>query len=38
MHGAKKVIVIERDARCLPALQEIAAHYPGRLEIIEAMR
>ena len=35
MHGAKKVIVIERDARCLPALQEIAAHYPGRLDIIE---
>jgi len=35
MHGAKKVIVIERDARCLPALAEIGAHYPGRLDIIE---
>ena len=35
MHGAKKVIVIERDPRCLPALAEIAAHYPGRLEVIE---
>ena len=35
MHGAKKVIVIERDERCLPALEEIAAHYPGRLEIVE---
>ncbi|MBF9232262.1 16S rRNA (adenine(1518)-N(6)/adenine(1519)-N(6))-dimethyltransferase RsmA [Microvirga alba] len=34
--GAKKVIAIERDSRCLPALAEIAAHYPGRLEVIEA--
>lgn len=33
--GAKKVIAIERDARCLPALAEISAHYPGRLEVIE---
>ncbi len=33
--GAKKVIAIERDPRCLPALQEIADHYPGRLEVIE---
>ena len=33
--GAKKVIAIERDARCLPALEEIADHYPGRLEVIE---
>jgi 16S rRNA (adenine1518-N6/adenine1519-N6)-dimethyltransferase len=22
-------------ARCLPALAEIAAHYPGRLEVVE---
>ncbi|MFZ2100775.1 MAG: 16S rRNA (adenine(1518)-N(6)/adenine(1519)-N(6))-dimethyltransferase RsmA, partial [Oricola sp.] len=35
MHGAKKVIAIERDARCVPALEEIAAHYPGRLQIVE---
>ena len=34
--GARKVIAIERDARCLPALAEIAAHYPGRLEVVEA--
>jgi len=34
--GAKRVIAIERDSRCIAALQEIAAHYPGRLEIIEA--
>jgi 16S rRNA (adenine1518-N6/adenine1519-N6)-dimethyltransferase len=33
--GAAKVIAVERDARCLPALAEIAAHYPGRLEVIE---
>ncbi|MGO7515590.1 hypothetical protein ACC672_37865, partial [Rhizobium ruizarguesonis] len=33
--GARKVIAIERDARCLPALAEIADHYPGRLEVIE---
>lgn len=33
--GARKVIAIERDTRCLPALAEIADHYPGRLEVIE---
>jgi 16S rRNA (adenine1518-N6/adenine1519-N6)-dimethyltransferase len=33
--GAGKVIAIERDARALGALTEIAAHWPGRLEIIE---
>ena len=35
MEGARKVVAIERDARALPALAEIAAHYPGRLEVIE---
>jgi 16S rRNA (adenine1518-N6/adenine1519-N6)-dimethyltransferase len=34
--GAEKVIAIERDPRCLPALAEIAAHYPGRLQVVEA--
>ncbi len=34
-HGAREVIAIERDARCLGALAEIAAAYPGRLTIIE---
>jgi 16S rRNA (adenine1518-N6/adenine1519-N6)-dimethyltransferase len=29
-----RVIAVERDPRCLPALAEIAAHYPGRLEVI----
>ena len=33
--GAAKVIAVERDARALGALAEIAAHWPGRLEIIE---
>jgi 16S rRNA (adenine1518-N6/adenine1519-N6)-dimethyltransferase len=34
--GARKMIAIERDSRCLPALAEIAAHYPGRLDVVEA--
>ena len=34
MHGARRVIAIERDERCLAALAEVAAHYPDRLEII----
>jgi 16S rRNA (adenine1518-N6/adenine1519-N6)-dimethyltransferase len=33
-HGARKVIAIELDPRCVEALQELAAAYPGRLEII----
>ncbi|MEM5584188.1 16S rRNA (adenine(1518)-N(6)/adenine(1519)-N(6))-dimethyltransferase RsmA [Roseibium sp. AS2] len=33
--GAKKVVAIEKDTRCLPALAEIAAYYPGRLDVIE---
>jgi 16S rRNA (adenine1518-N6/adenine1519-N6)-dimethyltransferase len=32
--GAKRVIAIERDDRAIAALEEIAAHYPGRLEIV----
>ena len=32
--NAKKVIAVERDDRCLPALAEISAHYPGRLEVL----
>ena len=34
--GARKVIAVERDSRALPALHEIANHYPGRLHLIEA--
>jgi len=33
-NGARKVVAIERDERCLAALAEIAAHYPGRLDVI----
>ena len=32
--GASKVIAIERDQRAIAALEEIAARYPGRLEIV----
>ncbi len=32
--GAKRVIAIELDERARPALDEITAHYPGRLEIV----
>ncbi|MGA7712436.1 MAG: 16S rRNA (adenine(1518)-N(6)/adenine(1519)-N(6))-dimethyltransferase RsmA [Rhizomicrobium sp.] len=34
--GASRVIAVERDQRCLPALADIAAAYPGRLEVISA--
>ena len=33
--GADRVIAIERDPRCLPALDQIARHWPGRLTVIE---
>jgi len=32
--GARRVLAIEKDERCLPALEEIAAAYPGRLQVI----
>ncbi len=32
--GARRVIAVERDERCIEALQEVMAHYPGRLELI----
>jgi 16S rRNA (adenine1518-N6/adenine1519-N6)-dimethyltransferase len=35
LEGAAKVIAIERDTRCIPALEAIAARYPGRLQIVE---
>ncbi len=34
--GARHVLAVEKDARCLPALQEIADAAPGRLSIINA--
>jgi len=33
--GARHVLSIEKDSRCLPALAEIAQAYPGRLTVIE---
>ncbi len=33
--GARKVLALEKDPRCLPALAEIAERYPGQLEVIE---
>ena len=33
--GARRVLAVEKDARCLPALAEVAAAYPGRLEVVE---
>jgi 16S rRNA (adenine1518-N6/adenine1519-N6)-dimethyltransferase len=35
MEGARRVVAIERDQRCLPALAAIAEAYPGRLAVIE---
>jgi 16S rRNA (adenine1518-N6/adenine1519-N6)-dimethyltransferase len=32
--GARRVLAIEKDTRCIPALEQIAAAYPGRLQII----
>jgi 16S rRNA (adenine1518-N6/adenine1519-N6)-dimethyltransferase len=32
--GARRVLAIEKDDRCIPALAEIAEAYPGRLEVI----
>ena len=32
--GARRVHAIEKDPRCMAALAEIAAHYPGQLEVI----
>ena len=33
-NGARRVIAVERDERALAALEEIAARYPGRLDIV----
>lgn len=32
--GARRVVAIERDQRAVAALEEIAARYPGRLDIV----
>jgi 16S rRNA (adenine1518-N6/adenine1519-N6)-dimethyltransferase len=33
LEGAAKVVAVERDERCLPALEAIAARWPGRLDV-----
>ncbi len=33
LEGAARVIAVERDERCRPALEDIAARYPGRLDV-----
>jgi 16S rRNA (adenine1518-N6/adenine1519-N6)-dimethyltransferase len=35
MSGAKRVVAVEMDPRCIEALKEVQAAYPGRLEVIE---
>jgi 16S rRNA (adenine1518-N6/adenine1519-N6)-dimethyltransferase len=34
LEGARHVVAIERDRRCLPALEEVARAYPGRLTLL----
>lgn len=34
IEGARRVLAVEKDPRCLPALEEIAATVPGRLQIV----
>lgn len=33
-HGAKRVVAIEKDERCLAALDEISKYYPSRLHVV----
>lgn len=33
LEGAERVIAVERDERCWPALEAVAARYPGRLDL-----
>lgn len=34
--GARRVLAVEKDTRTMAALGEISAHYPGRLEVVNA--
>ena len=36
LEGASRVVAVEKDQRCLPALAAIEAAYPGRLDILAA--
>jgi 16S rRNA (adenine1518-N6/adenine1519-N6)-dimethyltransferase len=35
LEGARRVVAIERDPRCIAALAELAAAFPGRLTLVE---
>ena len=35
VEGARHVVAVEKDPRCIPALEEIAAVYPGRLTVLQ---
>ena len=35
LEAGARVTAVERDRRCLPALAELGAHFPGRLTVIE---
>lgn len=34
--GARRVVAVEKDPRCLPVLAEIEAAYPGKLKVLNA--
>ena len=34
--GARRIVALEKDPRCMPALVQIAAAYPGRLDLFNA--
>lgn len=33
IEGAKRVVAVEKDERCLPILADVAARYPGQLDV-----
>jgi len=35
LQAGARVIAVERDRRCIPALAELGEHFPGRLDLIE---
>ncbi|GGA24772.1 16S rRNA (adenine(1518)-N(6)/adenine(1519)-N(6))-dimethyltransferase RsmA [Neptunicoccus cionae] len=35
LEGARNVVAIEQDPRCLPALAEVSEHYDGKLTVIQ---
>lgn len=35
IEGAERVLAVERDARCLAALADVASAHPGRLQVME---